>query len=387
MKRVLLVIATVAVLCVPTPSAVGRAHPSGSIGVPGDYPTIQAAVDHAAPGDTVVVGPGTYVEEVVVDHDLTIRGSGVGVTVVRAPEQLTSYGVHLPDGRELTAIVRVGNGARVSISDLTVSGPIPCGIEVSGIHALQGATLDLTRARVTGIQADPATCAPEDAAGRAIVFGTPAHIDVDGQRGTTAYGRVSDVQVDHYQHAGISIAGPATGPVSRMTVVHSMVLGGWQIPGSQTGFWIDDGAEAVVRDNVIRDNVCGGPYCGSDPINDVQSTGVLVLPGRPGSQIVDNVLGGNDVGIYQVGSPDCCLVAHNRLVDNRWFGIVVQDGDGSTEANSITGGEIGIGVVADAVDTVAYLRGDRIRGTSLAAVREIECCGFDATAVVRPGGQ
>jgi len=386
MKRVLVVIATAVLLCLPIPTAAGRGNPAASVTVPVDYPTIQAAVDHAAPGDTVVVAPGTYVEEIVIDHDVTIRGSGVGTTVVRAPESLTSYGVHLPDGRELTAVVRVGNGAHASISDLTVSGPIPCGIEVSGIHVLQSATLDLARARVTRIQADPTTCAPQDAAGRAIVFGTPEHIEVDGQRGTAAYGRLSDVEVDHYQHAGISIAGPATGPVSRMTVVHSVVVGGWQIPSFQVGFWIDDGAQAVLRDNVVRDNVCGGPFCGPDPISEGQGIGVLVLPGRSGIQVVGNDLAGNDVGVYQAASPGCCLIAHNRFVDNRWFGVVIQDGDGSTEANSITGGQTGIGVVADAVDTVAYVRGDRIRGTSLAPVREIECCGYTATAVVRPGG-
>lgn len=386
MNRTMLTIGSLVALLVAAAPAAGEARDHRVLSVPGDFATIQAAVDHAAPGDSVDIGSGTYVEEVVIDHDVTIRGAGVGATVIRSPESLTSYGVHLPDGRALTAIVRVAHGAHVQMSGLTVSGPIPCGIEVSGIHVLQAATLDLSNARVTGIQADPATCAPEDAAGRAVVFGTPQHIEVDGQRGTTAYGRVSDVQVDHYQHAGISIAGPADGPVSRMTVERSTVVGGWQLPSTQVGFWIDDGAEAVVRDDVVADNVCGGPYCGPDPINQVQGTGVLVLPGRPGIQLVGNTFTGNDVGIYQVGSPGCCLIAQNRLVDNRWFGIVIQDGDGSATANVISGGQTGIGVVADAVDTTAYVHGDRIRDTSLAAVREIECCGFDARAVVRPGG-
>ncbi|MFD4506690.1 hypothetical protein [Streptomyces sp. NPDC058457] len=46
---------------------------------------------------------------------------------------------------------------------------------------------------------------------------------------------------------------------------------------------------------------------------------------------------------------------------------------------------MGIGVIADAVDTTGTLRGDRIRRTSVAPVREIQCCGFTATAVVKPG--
>jgi hypothetical protein len=46
--------------------------------VPEEYPTIQAAVDAAQPGDLVRVGPGTYREQVVVGpakHDIVIRGT------------------------------------------------------------------------------------------------------------------------------------------------------------------------------------------------------------------------------------------------------------------------------------------------------------------------
>jgi hypothetical protein len=160
------------------------ADPAGAstntIRVPQDRGTIQAAVDAAAPGQTITISGGTYTEEVVIDKDVELRGAGVDTTVIKSPNSLTPYGVHHPDGRLLTAIVRIGHGAHVRMSRLTVSGPIPCSVEVTGIHALQAATLDLTDARVTGIQADPATCPADDAAGRAVVYGTPQHIDVDG---------------------------------------------------------------------------------------------------------------------------------------------------------------------------------------------------------------
>jgi nitrous oxidase accessory protein NosD len=130
-----------------------------SLSVPRDFPTIQAAVDAAAPGDTINVKGGTYNEEVVIGKDLDLRGAGVRATAIKSPATLTPYGVHLPDGRSLTPIVRVGKGAHVRMSGLTVKGPIPCGVEVTGVHALQAATLELNDARVTGIQADPSSCA------------------------------------------------------------------------------------------------------------------------------------------------------------------------------------------------------------------------------------
>jgi plastocyanin len=51
--------------------------------VPADYPTIQAAVDAAAPGDMVLVGRGVYKEEVTVTTpSLVIRGEDRNATVI-----------------------------------------------------------------------------------------------------------------------------------------------------------------------------------------------------------------------------------------------------------------------------------------------------------------
>ena len=56
---------------------------AGDVHVPGDYPTIQEAVDAALPGDTVLVGPGTYPESIIVNTPLDLRSiMGPKATVI-----------------------------------------------------------------------------------------------------------------------------------------------------------------------------------------------------------------------------------------------------------------------------------------------------------------
>jgi parallel beta-helix repeat protein len=350
--------------------------------VPRDYPTIQAAVTAAAPGDTIRVAAGTFTEQVVIDKDLTLIGAGVDATVVRAPTTLTPFAVDLPTGHPESAIVRIGHGAQVRMSGFTVAGPTPCG-PVSGVVALQGADLQLSDSRVSGLRPDPATCPASQASTHSIVFGLPPRIQADGQRGSTASGRVTHVMVDHYQSVGINVSGPLGGPPSRVTVADNLVTGGAELATEQLGIVVEAGAVARVTGNTVSGGVCTIPGCGSDPISQFQSMGILVAVAPTGTTVADNHISGNDVGIYQIASPDCCTISENSLDHNRFFGIVIQDGDGTTSQNSITGGQIGIGVVADATDTEAVSRGDHITGTTVAPVREIQCCGFAATAIVK----
>ncbi len=61
--------------------------------VPGDFATIQQAIDHADSGYVILVAPGTYYENILLTHSITVRSAGgpevttidgQGQTVVRA---------------------------------------------------------------------------------------------------------------------------------------------------------------------------------------------------------------------------------------------------------------------------------------------------------------
>ena len=61
--------------------------------VPEEYPTIEAAIEAAQAGDEIRIGPGVWYENLFVSKQLTITGSGQGVTIIDGSQpQLYSFG-------------------------------------------------------------------------------------------------------------------------------------------------------------------------------------------------------------------------------------------------------------------------------------------------------
>lgn len=108
----------------PSPDASAE---SSIVRVPEDAATISAAVDAVAEGGLVLVGPGVYDEQVLVDTpDVTVRGLDRNATVIDA-EGVRPYG-----------IVAIADG--VSIENLTVTGATFYGVLVTGMHDESGPT-------------------------------------------------------------------------------------------------------------------------------------------------------------------------------------------------------------------------------------------------------
>lgn len=329
--------------------------------VPTKYPTIQSAVDAASAGDRIKILPGTYVEQVSIDKDLVIRGSGAGSTVIRAPASLVAG----QDGAN--SIVEIHSGASVTMSRLTVTGPgsgtCENGALENGILVLDESRLDLSFARVTRIHDTPVSDCFRSGNAIITVFSS-ANI---------RYTHVSD-----YQAAGIVIVGGTA------TISHNVVTGPGASPVVATGgIELVAGAVGTVSDNVVSGNACGSPDlgCGPDFFNEFQLAGIT--GGGPGTVISRNLLFGNQVGIYVGESAE---IRRNLILHNDYFGIALQDGSFTVSKDVIVGGTGGVAVITAFADTEAVLDNVHIAGTSGAPVQEFECCGFTATTIGGPNG-
>jgi parallel beta-helix repeat protein len=315
------VITGIATLWAPATVAAAATSPA-SINVPRDFPAIQAAVNAAPAGATIHIAPGTYTEQLIVNKDLDLLGAGAAATTIKSPSTLTPFAVNTLTNSPITAIVRVGHGAHVHISGLTVSGPIPCD-PIAGVAVVQAATLDLSDATVRDITHD-AGC-PETA--RSVTFGLPPYFLVEGvPGGATASGRVSHVLIDTYQDVALQAIGPRSAVPTSVTFSDNVIISrNLPIPTDQLSIFLAGrNLTARVTGNTVTGGSCDIPGCGPDPINENQAAGILAGGIGAGTTISDNHITGSDVGIYQLNSPNCCTITDNTLTDNRFFGIVIK---------------------------------------------------------------
>jgi hypothetical protein len=361
--------------------------------VPADFPTIQAAVNAANPGDTINVAPGTYTEQVTIAKDLTLNGasaegddqpgqnassdqSDLDATTIKAPAKLAPG----PVGSR-RSIVTIMAGAKVEMSDLRVAGPGtgPCSPTSlnDGVLVVQDATLDMRSAAVTDIRTTPTSPpASLDCFTFAVLIGLP---DFFSGGPTPAHATMTHLVVSGYGLFGIV----ASAPGSTATIAHNRVTG-LGVHVQTVGVAMSFGATGTIAHNTITDNLCDTPGCGPDWFNQSQSFGIDTNNAGAGTVITDNRLSRNDIGtLLGPAAPGCCSVSNNMLTDNRFFGEVIADGDNTISHDSISGGQIGVGVIAQTVDTTGTLDHVSIKGTSVARTKEISCCGFTARVVVR----
>ena len=114
----------------------------------GGYATIQAAIDAASPGETILIAPGTYNEHVVIDKAVTLVGGGAPGDVVIQGTFRADNGLAPGDSvaeflETNTYSAASGTGVIVSSDDVTMSNITVSGFNVGiEMQSNDGLTLD-----------------------------------------------------------------------------------------------------------------------------------------------------------------------------------------------------------------------------------------------------
>lgn len=292
----------------PIPAAALPCTPTGvTLAVPGTYATIQLAINAANPtgGDKIVVAAGNYTEQLSINKCVTIEGAGVGTTNILSPPALTASTV---TGFGGYAIVEVRGNSYVTITGVTISGPVPFGGagRTHGIFVSENATLKMTNSRVTALHGSGGINGVQDGVG--IRAGSTA-------ANTTGILDLDNVTVDDFQKNGIDV--DRTG--SSATITNSTVAGiGPTAILAQNGIWADYGADLTVTHSTIKDlSYTGGP-----------DATVGIGPYNSGSVIIDNnQFIGVDEGVYALnpsppGTPSSLSITNNTFTNNLEYGII-----------------------------------------------------------------
>jgi hypothetical protein len=275
------------------------------------YTTAQAAVNAASPGDTVFLcGTTPYKEQVIITKSITLTGDK-GATIAAPstwvpsadplPPQFTSDNLLKPQA----LVVAWGKGVHVTISGLTVAGPLPgnggCASEEFGILVIDGASALITHDVVTNI-ADANTSLYGCQFGIGIGIGheywpTPGYA-TSPVEDFTGSATITHTTVSGYQKDGIDVDGPgSSAQVSGNTVTDpgaTSLLGRSIAPN---GIEVARGASAQILGNTVS----GNQYI--DPTEPNDATGILLFGGC-GDPLVTHVsvagnkVVNNDVGIY-----------------------------------------------------------------------------------------
>jgi hypothetical protein len=267
-----------------------------TIHVPADQPTIQAAINAASNGDTVMVSPGTYNENIdfkgkgitvttqtglLVDAAATVL-SGIGggpVVSFGSAEPTTAKLAGFSIANSTTVAISISAGSPTITNDL-IAGGHGCGIIISGSQS----SPTVASNEIKNISVPAANCGNAAAGGAAISVSNAGNVSITGNSihdiDTTAKG----VNIS----AGVSVGSASTFAPSNVYFANNVIRnttsnGAPALIGNVNGTF-------VMVQNEIYDNTGGG---GVEIMGDSPAA---FHPGTFSATAVNNTIYGNTFG-------------------------------------------------------------------------------------------
>jgi parallel beta-helix repeat protein len=292
-------------------SLMPRTARAATIHVPADQPTIQAAINAASNGDTVLIAPGTYRE------NINFMGKAITVTSSGGPAVTTVDG-----GAAGTVVTFNTNEGRNSVlSGFTITNGSANGTETDGggiyiSHASPTVSGNVVTQNVAcsfgaGVAAESSSALIQ---GNTITNngsggcsgGNGGGISVLGAGSVQIIGNtIAGNFLNSGSGAGISLYAAGTPTIENNTISGNTATG---LSPQGGGIWIVDHSDALIVQNLIVNNTAG------------QGGGVyfLVPSGYRGPFLINNTIANNagagGSGIYAVGFDSQSELINNLII-------------------------------------------------------------------------
>lgn len=361
----LALLATVAAPALGQEGATLRVAADGS----GDHLTIAAALEAAAPGDTILIAPGEYVENPHIDKPVTLRGDGPREAVVISPEVTELHYLDVPDDDKPVSTHVFIDAVDATLENLTLADieEVQAGLMLTGGSPVLRAVVS---ADITGVNGEIDTTIEDSELGRIILMGPDAAMTVRdsvldnavvvgmGSAAVLEDNLILDLPVDVFDDSHLVARGNTFRPAEGGPAIWVNWTGGTaeivgnHIDGAQTGVMVEHGAEARIEGNTIVDPGFGihvvetGAVVRDNTITGAGEFGILVAGN--GAVVEDNTVTGGRVGIgvsvpsgYPPGAPrwaESSRVTGNEVTGASHFGIHVIEASPVISGNTICAG-------------------------------------------------
>lgn len=303
--------------------------------VPDQYPTIQSAIEAAAPGDTVQVKAGTYSENVVIDKEgIQLIGEGRNLVTVQTSAThlaldcgqwktglisgITFQQTNRTDNKIHYCVVAYGMLCSIGMKDCRIQNGDGDGIGIGNASPkITGCIIENNRG--AGIAVD-GTCAPE-------IRDNECQKNEDGIKFVNGGGKAEGNVCEYNTQYGIDV----------LEDTRDLTLKSNQCRDNWIGIGFDSGARGEAEENVCENNRLGGisvtgsgtsPTLKSNQCRNNKGSGIEFSTGARGDAEQNVCEYNTDEGIYVWLSGTTPTLKSNQCRDNQKSGVFYYLGAG-----------------------------------------------------------